>query len=103
MRRHGHRRAASAEAPSRDKRLKRSPVKANPSAVELVVLRCNKALMPMNVRERDVQVVQDPVSLGIVDRRELHRQRTIGPVVLSDESVRLQPTSERALTDVVKV
>src|SRR4051794_24460501 len=74
-------------------------VEACAPAVEARVLRCHPPFVAMDARENRIQRLRHPRKLYVIDGHRLDRQRAVGPVILTNEAIALQPTSERRLGD----
>src|SRR5262249_31444550 len=90
--------AAGAEVPALDEVAQhRLAVQTGTPAVERLVLSRPQALMAVCAWEHPVQVLSDPRELRVVDGHRLDSQRPVRSLVLTYETVGLQPTRECGL------
>ena len=78
-------------------------VEPDAATVEIGAFVCEPTVLAMHLREQGIEVVRHPRLLGVGDGHGLDRQRAIrAVVVLADEPIGLQPTSERCFRNVTR-
>jgi hypothetical protein len=74
-----------------------------PTTIQLGILGLDCALVPVHLREDTIQGGCHPSQFRVVHRHRFDRQGPVGALVLTYEAIRLQPTSESGLSDVLGV